>query len=170
MIKPAEITDKLITVNGFIIVSWVLLSQIMFQKEKIFAPNIGCWLMKPCFCLLLIFVLGFVSSPIMRRKQKKCVFWPQHYYRLVIRPKISRHRPHLTLWLGSGFPSQPAQYMIFPVISVERLEWLVTGTQLASDTTTGANFLFWYKNRVQPCSTSVACHETSCAIITVLSN
>ena len=42
MIKPTEITDKLITLNGFIIVSWVLLSQIMFQKEKIFAPNIGC--------------------------------------------------------------------------------------------------------------------------------
>ena len=141
MIKAAEITDKLITNNAFIIVSFFLVSlivEIRFQKEKIFAPNIGCWLMKPSFCLFLIFVLGFVSSPIMRRKQKKCVFWPRHYYRLVIRPKISRHRPHLTLWLGSGFPSHPAQRMIFPVISTPRSEWLVTGTVYSWSPTTTA--------------------------------
>ena len=45
MIKAAEITDKLITNNGFIIESLFLVSlivKIMFQEEKIFAPNIGC--------------------------------------------------------------------------------------------------------------------------------
>ena len=45
MIKAAEITDKLITNNAFIIVYFFLVSpivEIRFQKEKIFAPNIGC--------------------------------------------------------------------------------------------------------------------------------
>ena len=66
----------------------------------------------------------------MKRKQKKCVFWPQQYYTLVIRPDVSPHRPHLTWWLESGFPSHHAQNMIFPVISGERrhYSWSPTTT------------------------------------------
>ena len=113
--------------------SYLWLLRLGFQKKKCLHSILDVDWLCLSFCLFLIFVLGFVGNPIMKRKQKKCVFWPQHYYTLVIRPQISPHRPHLTYWLGSGVPSHHALNMIFPLISPSWREATVGHRQPKTD-------------------------------------
>ena len=139
--------------------SYLWLLRLGFQKKKCLHSILDVDWLCLSFCLFLIFVLGFVGNPIMKRKQKKCVFWPQHYYRLVIRPQISPHRPHLTYWLGSGVPSHHALNMIFPLISPSWREATVGHRQPKTDRSKVFSFDVRTPPPAPPCSSSVTGHE-----------